>query len=157
MSLPKKESHLLLLSYFSGDRNGMKFLSRLTAVTLVGIAAIASSGVAQAATTPILIKSCVILKPRPMSTKAGGTHISYVNLGQRTASSITFAVGYRNSASHFLRRVTDVGSFAPGATISHDFSLFNDVTYAGSHTSMCVPTQVKYAGGQVWMAPTQPH
>jgi hypothetical protein len=156
MSAPKKESHHLLLSYFSGDRTGMKFLSRLAAVTLVGIAAMASTGIAQAASTPILIKSCVILSPRPLSTKARGTHISYVIGGNKTASSITFAVGYRNSASHFLRRVTDVGSFAPGTTISHDFALFNDVTYAGSHTTMCVPTQVKYAGGTVWMAPNQP-
>lgn len=136
----------------------MKSLTHLTAVALVGIAAIASTGIAQAAAaaTPIYIKSCVVLKPRPLSTKAGGTHITYVIGGNKTASSVTFAVGYRNSASHFLRRVTDVGSFSPGTTISHDFALFNDVTYAGEHTTMCVPTQVKFSGGTVWMAPHQP-
>lgn len=135
----------------------MKLLGRLIAVSLVGIAAAtASISAAQAATTPILIKSCTVVKPRPLSHMANGTAITYVNLGHRTASSVTFAVGYRNAANHYLRRVTDVGSFAPGATIEHTLSLYNDVTYAGAATSLCVPVEVKYAGGTVWMAPSRP-
>jgi hypothetical protein len=132
----------------------MKSFGRLIAVTLVAVAAAtASIGPAQAA-APILIKSCTVAKPKPMSHMANGTDITYVNLGNKTAASITFAVGYRNASMHYLRRVTDVGSFAPGATITHRLSLYNDVTYAGAQTSMCVPVEVKWAGGTVWIAPS---
>ena len=132
----------------------MKSFGRLIAVTLVGVAAVtASIGPAQAA-APILIKSCTVAKPKPLSHMAGGTDITYVNLGHRTAASITFLVGYRNAQSHYLRRVSDVGSFAPGATITHRLSLYNDVTYAGAQTSQCVPIEVKWAGGTVWIAPS---
>ncbi|MGA7355063.1 MAG: hypothetical protein WA431_09130 [Candidatus Cybelea sp.] len=132
----------------------MKSFGRLIAVTLVGVAAAtASIGPAQAA-APILIKSCTVAKPKPLSHMAGGTDITYVNLGKRTAASITFLVGYRNAQSHFLRRTIDVGEFAPGATITHRLSLYNDVTYAGAQTTQCVPIEVKWAGGTVWIAPS---
>lgn len=132
----------------------MKLFGRVIAVALVGIAAVtASMGPARAA-APILIKSCTVAKPKPMSHMASGTDITYVNLGKKTAASITFVVGYRNASEHYLRRVTDVGSFAPGATITHRLSLYNDVTYAGAQTSSCVPVQVKWAGGTVWIAPS---
>jgi hypothetical protein len=132
----------------------MKSFGRLIAVTLVGVAAAtASIGPAQAA-APILIKSCTVAKPKPLSHMAGGTDITYVNLGKRTAASVTFLVGYRNAQSHFLRRTIDVGSFAPGATITHRLSLYNDVTYAGAQTTQCVPIEVKWAGGTVWIAPS---
>ncbi len=135
----------------------MKLLGRLLAAALVGLgAAAATIGQAQAA-TPILIKSCTVAKPAPLSHSPRGTDITYVILGSKTVSSITFAVGYRNASSHYLRRVTDVGTFSPGATISHLLPLYKDVTYAGAQTSLCVPTEVKYAGGTVWVAPSQPH
>lgn len=132
----------------------MKSFGRLIAVTLAAVAAAtASIGPARAA-APILVKSCTIAKPKPLSHMAGGTEITYVNLGHRTASSITFLVGYRNASSHYIRRVTDVGSFAPGATITHKLSLYNDVTYAGAQTSTCAPIEVKWAGGTLWVAPS---
>lgn len=132
----------------------MRTFSRLFAVAIfaVGMAA-ASIGSAQAA-APIIIKSCTVAKPKPLSHMASGTTIKYVNLGKRTAASVTFLVGYRNASQHYLRRVTDVGEFAPGATIDHTLSLYNDVTYAGAQTSQCVPTEVKWAGGTVWIAPS---
>ncbi|MBV8530606.1 MAG: hypothetical protein JO104_04760 [Candidatus Eremiobacteraeota bacterium] len=132
----------------------MKSFGRPIAVALVAVAAAtASIGPARAA-APILVKSCTVVKPKPLSHMAGGTNIVYVNLGKKTAASITFLVGYRNASQHYLRRVEDVGDFAPGATINHTLSLYNDVTYAGSQTSQCVPVQVKWAGGTVWIAPS---
>jgi hypothetical protein len=133
----------------------MNLLGRVLAISLLAAAtATASIGPARAASTPILIKSCTVSKPKPLSHMASGTDITYVNLGHRTASSVTFAVGYRNASEHYLRRVTDVGSFAPGATISHHLTLYNDVTYAGAATTLCAAVQVKYEGGTVWMAPS---
>lgn len=132
----------------------MKALGRFAAV--VGLSSIAVTGLsvpAQAA-APVLIKSCTVAKPKPFSHMAGGTRISFVNLGKRTASEITFAVGYRNAASHYLRRVDDVGSFAPGAVITHVLPLYNDVTYAGATTASCMPIRVKWAGGTLWVAPS---
>jgi hypothetical protein len=132
----------------------MKSLGRFVAAALVGIAAATiTMGSAQAA-APILVKSCTIAKPKQFSHVAGGTSITWVNLGKKTASSVTFLVGYRNAQQNYLRRVSDVGSFAPGATISHTLQLYNDVTYAGAQTSSCVPIEVKWAGGTVWMAPS---
>lgn len=132
----------------------MKSFGRLFAVALVGIAAATASMAPAQAAAPILIKSCTIAKPKPLSHQANGTHIVYVNLGKKTAASVTFLVGYRNAQSHYLRRVEDVGSFAPGATIDHTLSLYNDVTYSGAQTSQCAAIQVKWAGGTVWIAPS---
>lgn len=131
----------------------MKFF-RLIAAALVGVGAVAASiGPAQAA-APVAIKSCTVVKPKPMSHLAGGTKIVYVIYGHKTAASITFAVGYRNASMHYLRRVTDVGTFSPGVTIDHTLPLYNDVTYAGAQTSTCIPVEVKWAGGTVWIAPS---
>jgi hypothetical protein len=134
----------------------MSFLVRLSGVATLTVAiAVSLFGSAQAA-APILIKSCTIVKPKPLSHNAGGTNIVYVNLGHKTISDVTFAVGYRNAANHYIRRVTDVGSFAPGATINHTFSLYNDVTYAGAATTMCAPVSVKYSDATLWIAPSKP-
>jgi hypothetical protein len=132
----------------------MKSFGRLTLAAVVGIVAAAALIAPAQAAAPILIKSCTVVKPKPLSHMAGGTNIVYVNLGNKTAASITFLVGYRNASQHYLRRVQDVGSFAPGATIDHTLSLYNDVTYAGAQTTQCAPVQVKWAGGTVWLAPS---
>ena len=131
----------------------MTISGRLAAALVTVAAAMASIAPAQAA-APILVKSCTVAKPKPLSHMAGGTTIVYVNLGKKTAASVTFLVGYRNASSHYLRRVTDVGSFSPGATIDHTLSLYNDVTYSGAQTTQCVPVEVKWAGGTVWIAPS---
>ena len=131
----------------------MKVFGRLMAAGYAVMVAAAVMAPAQAA-APILIKSCTVAKPKPMSHMAGGTQIVFVNLGKKTASMVTFAVGYRNAASHYLRRVDDAGSFAPGVTINHTLTLYNDVTYAGAQTTMCAPVRVKWEGGTLWIAPT---
>ncbi|HYL27866.1 MAG TPA: hypothetical protein VEW74_08520 [Candidatus Nitrosotalea sp.] len=132
----------------------MKSFGRLVLTAFVGIAAATAMLAPAQAAAPILIKSCTVVKPKPLSHMAGGTNIVYVNLGKKTAASITFLVGYRNASQHYLRRVQDVGEFAPGATINHTLSLYNDVTYAGSQTTQCVPVEVKWAGGTLWVAPS---
>jgi hypothetical protein len=84
------------------------------------------------------IDQCFITLPKLMSKKVSGTQIVYENIGKRTYSSVTFLVGYRNSESRFLRKVTDQGKFAPGAKINHHFDLYyNDVTYGGKATTSC--------------------
>lgn len=101
---------------------------------------------------PITISQCFITHPKPMSKNAGGTQIDYVNNGPKTATQIIFAVGYRNAQEHFLRKVTDIGSFAPGNPVQHHFSLFNDVTYAGTTTTSCSAVVVTFSDGSRWTA-----
>lgn len=102
--------------------------------------------------SPITISQCFVTQPKPMSKTAGGTQIDYVNNGSKTATTIIFAVGYRNAQEHFLRKVTDVGSFAPGQHVQHHFSLYNDVTYAGTKTASCSAISVTWADGTKWTA-----
>src|SRR5271154_1765398 len=85
----------------------------------------------------VKIDQCCVQAPKLMSKNASGTQIVYENIGHTTYSSVTFLVGYRNSSSNFLRKVTDQGTFAPGAKINHHFSLYNDVTYGGKATTSC--------------------
>ena len=132
----------------------MKSFGRLVLAGVFGIAASAALLTPAQAAAPILIKSCTVAKPKPLSHMASGTTIVYVNLSKQTISEITFLVGYRNASQHYLRRVQDVGSFAPGATIDHTLALYNDVTYAGAQTTQCAPVQVKYAGGTLCVAPS---
>jgi hypothetical protein len=105
---------------------------------------------ATAASNPITISQCFIIQPKPLSKLAGGTQIAYVNNSRKTATSVTFVVGYRNAANHFLRRVTDVGQFTQGTPIDHRFDLYNDVTYAGKQTSSCYASSVKFIDGTSW-------
>jgi len=85
----------------------------------------------------IKIDQCFVTVPKGLSKKASGTQIVYENVGRRTLSSVTFAVGYRNASTNFLRRVTDEGTFSPGAKINHHFALYSDVVFAGKATTSC--------------------
>lgn len=132
----------------------MKLLGRLSLAVVLGASfAVASHAPAQAA-APVLVKQCFVSEPRPLSKNASGTQIDYIIYGKKNAAQITFAVGYRNAAQHFLRTVTDYGSFAPGVEIQHHFDLYNDVTYAGKQVTSCVPTRVKWADSTMWIAPS---
>jgi hypothetical protein len=122
---------------------------------LLSVAAFAAilplgSAPARGASNPISIVHCFVTQPKLMSKLAGGTQIVYVNNGSKTASSVTFQVGYRNAESKFLRKVTDVGSFQPHVQVDHHFDLFNDVTYAGKQTSSCAAIGVKWSDGTTW-------
>lgn len=105
---------------------------------------------ASAAPNPITIQQCFITVPKHMSHKASGVQITYVNNGRVAASKVVFAVGYRNSDGNFLRRVDDIGTFAPGATVDHHFDLYNDVTYGGKTVTSCNAVSVTFANGHVW-------
>ena len=121
---------------------------------LLAAAAFAAGFVAQslpaAASNPIQIQQCFVTVPKALSKLGSGTQIVYVVRGKKAASKVTFAVGYRNAASHFLRRVTDDGDFAPGVVINHHFALYNDVTYAGKQTRPCTAVAVTFADGTHW-------
>lgn len=127
----------------------MNVVSRFLPVVLIAVFSLTLAASAQTR-GPITIQQCFVTVPKHMSTKASGTQIMYVNNSKVTASRVTFAVGYRNSEHHFLRQVTDVGSFAPGVVVDHHFALFNDVTFGGKNTTSCNAVNVTFANGHVW-------
>jgi hypothetical protein len=114
------------------------FVAMLAIAAAAGTAAFAQAKPAAEHFLPdVKIDQCFVTAPKMMSRQASGTQIVYENTGTHRYSSVTFLVGYRNSQSHFLRRVTDQGTFAPGVKINHHFSLYNDVTYGGKATTSC--------------------
>lgn len=122
----------------------MKLRMLVSFATMIAVAAsMNAAAFAQAKPAPqhffpdIKIDQCFVTQPKLMSKKASGTQIVYENIGHNTYSSLTFAVGYRNSASSYLRKVTDTGAFAPGVKIDHHFSLYNDVEFGGKATTAC--------------------
>jgi hypothetical protein len=129
----------------------MKFAASL--VLFVACVCIVAPGIVWAQKkNPITISQCFITQPKPLSKTASGTQIDYVNNGSKTATNIIFAVGYRNAQEHFVRKVTDVGNFAPGQSVQHHFSLYNDVTYAGTKTASCSAIAVTWSDGTRWTA-----
>lgn len=132
----------------------MQLLGRLLAGVALSVAVAAISCAPAFAAAPVLVKQCFITPPKPLSKNASGTQIDYIIYGKKKAAEITFAVAYRNSASHFLRTVKDVGLFSPGVEIQHHFGLYSDVTYAGQHVQSCVPVKVKWADATLWVAPS---
>jgi hypothetical protein len=117
------------------------FIALAAALTLSAAAPTGADAQAMAVVVHYLpdikISQCFVIQPKLLSKNAAGTQIVYSNVGSKTYSTITFAVGYRNSANHFLRRVVDTGTFAPGAKINHRFALYNDVTFGGKTTTSC--------------------
>jgi hypothetical protein len=121
------------------------------AIALAAAAVISSaSAPVLAASNPITVSQCFITQPKLLLKLAGGTQIDYTNTSKKTATMVTFAVGYRNAQSNFLRKVTDTGTFTPGTPVAHHFDLFNDVTYAGKTVHGCSAIAVKFADGSKW-------
>jgi hypothetical protein len=85
----------------------------------------------------VKVLQCFVTVPKHFSKKATGTQIVYVNMGKRPLTSVTFAVGYRNSAENFVRKVVDQGLFAPGVKVNHHFALYSDVEFGGKATTLC--------------------
>ncbi len=124
--------------------------SRIFPILAMALAAGLSLSASAQQKNPIAVHQCFITVPKHMSQKASGTQIVYVNQGRMTATKVVFAVGYRNSSQNYLRRVTDVGEFSPGATVDHHFDLYNDVTFGGKTTTTCQAVSVTFANGHVW-------
>jgi hypothetical protein len=122
----------------------------LSVAALVALSPLGGTQARAAASNPITILHCFITQPKPLSKTASGTQITYINSGHKTAKDITFQVAYRNAESNFKRKVTDVGTFGPGAQIDHHFDLYNDVTYAGKQVQSCTAVEVKYSDGSIW-------
>ena len=139
----------------------MKYLTRISVAALVGLGAVtATIGPAQAASTPVVIgEPRPVVKPKPLSHNANGTHIVYIITGHRTASSeLSLSLDTANASMHYLRRVTDA---ANGSSTGGD-----DRPYpaAVQRRDLCrlrplvlLPNRSQVGGtSTIWMAPTKP-
>jgi hypothetical protein len=120
------------------------------ALAAAAVMSSATAPVLAASTNPINVTQCFVTQPKLLSKTAGGTQIDYTNVSHKTATMVTFAVGYRNAQSNFLRKVTDTGSFTPGTPVAHHFDLYNDVTYSGKQVHGCSAVAVKFSDGSKW-------
>jgi hypothetical protein len=125
------------------NRRSVRSLAFALAVSLVagwGCAAPARAqipGEGGTAASLVRITRCSIIAPRPLSHRAGGTQISYVNIGPTLLHRIAFEVRYRTAGTDYGRVVIDAGTFAPNTRVSHRFPLYSDVTFAGSAPLSC--------------------
>ena len=75
--------------------------------------------------------------------------ISYTNQTQKPIKQIDFALV---SNGTLVEEVRDVGTFAPGVQIKHEFGLKS----LPSGTSKCIPLQASFADGTTWKNPKLP-
>jgi hypothetical protein len=75
-----------------------------------------------------------------------GLKISFHNRSAQRAQSIRFEVDYRGD----VETIDDVGTFAPGVPIVHNYSQFVDFAYLGTRPNYCHVLSVKLADGTVW-------
>lgn len=79
--------------------------------------------------------------------------ISYENRAPLAASEIDFGLVARGS---LVAVAKDVGTFAPGAAIDHEFVVGGSIFPLGTALPYCAVMRVKYADGSEWINPTPP-
>ena len=79
--------------------------------------------------------------------------VAYMNDARKPASEIDFGLVSRGS---LIALAKDVGTFSPGARISHEFSLDPEVFPIGTQFPYCAVLRVKYADGTEWRNPDPP-
>jgi hypothetical protein len=77
-----------------------------------------------------------------------GIQINYVNTSNKTADRVAFQVNYRGDIQH----IVDLGTFSPGATISHTFGNYAGDAYIGPTPNSCRVRAVRFTDGTVWHA-----
>lgn len=121
---------------------------------------------AAAAANPIHVTGCQPNPPQPtlrwidvwgrpyyQPGVGGSLSISYVNNGSQPASAIEFGLVARGA---LVAEVRDVGTFSPGAPISHAFGLSPQVFPLGTALPRCIALRVKWADGTHWTNPALP-
>jgi hypothetical protein len=112
---------------------------------------------------PVAITDCEVLQyipvhahpfwrpfgPYPVgSVYTDGVQIKYVNHGPLTATRVAFRVDYRGD----VQRIIDVGTFSPGAPITHTFGQLTGDAWLGPKPNACRVVAVRFTDGTVWHA-----
>ena len=75
--------------------------------------------------------------------------IGYTNLSPKAIKSIDFAL---IAKGQIVADVRDVGDFAPGAKIQHNFPLSPKIFPLGTGPVACAPISITYADGSTWQS-----
>jgi hypothetical protein len=78
-----------------------------------------------------------------------GLSVTFHLREQKNAAEIHFRANYRGEDAV----ITDVGSFAPGVKVTHQYEQFVNFAYLGLHPNVCRPIFVRYTDGTTWSAP----
>ncbi len=149
-ALPYHTTHFSVQAWQHAADNVLRVL-RASSIFRLRAAAVAVSlcvtpqaSSAQAARVDTVhILSCTISSPRPLSRRATGIRIVYVNAGPTLVHDVTFAVDYRTAGDSVHRTFRDVGTFAPNTRVNHHFDAFGDVRYAAGVAPACRVTAVR--------------
>jgi hypothetical protein len=79
--------------------------------------------------------------------------ITYVNDAKKPATEVDFGLVSRGT---LIAVTNDVGSFATGASIAHEFSVSPQIFPIGTALPYCAVLRVKYADGTEWHNPSPP-
>ena len=83
----------------------------------------------------------------------GFLEITYVNNANVAATEIDFGLVARHS---LIAVVTDKGTFSPGATVDHEFSVDRQIFPIGTEFPYCAVMRVIYTDGSTWTNPRIP-
>lgn len=125
-----------------------------------------STVAASAQPAPIRIQACTVLRWQPVGAGpfwhpfpypalgpgvpvTDGIEIDYVNTSAVTADRVQFEVNYRGQVD----RITDAGTFSPGALIKHTFANFSGLAYLGPTPDYCRVRLARFVNGTVYIAP----
>jgi hypothetical protein len=78
-----------------------------------------------------------------------GLSIAFVVRDQRSVSEVHFRANYRGEEA----TITDVGSFASGVKVVHQYDQFVNFAYLGIHPNVCRAIFARFADGTTWTAP----
>lgn len=79
--------------------------------------------------------------------------VTYTNQAKVAATEVDFGLVARGS---LVALAKDVGSFAPGVSIDHEFVISREVFPLGTALPICAVMRVKYADGSEWVNPSPP-
>ena len=92
----------------------------------------------------------VVHGPRNFPTDEGYLGITYRNDGKVAAKEIIFGLVAKRD---LVAIVKDVGTFSPGVSIDHEFTLDPQVFPLGTALPYCKVLRITYADGSMWINP----
>jgi len=89
----------------------------------------------------------------PFPYTEGFLEVAYTNDASKTAKEVDFGLVSRGA---LIALAKDVGSFASGVRIDHEFSVDPEIFPIGTALPYCAVMRVKYDDGTEWVNPAPP-
>jgi len=92
----------------------------------------------------------IVHGPRNFPTDEGYLAITYANNAKVAAKEIVFGLVAKRD---LVAIVKDVGTFSPGVSIDHEFTLDPELFPLGTALPYCKVLRIKYSDGSEWINP----